>query len=486
PYLLYVRSGDSFYLIEGIRQTRKIFDLGYCHYTTEKYENFNPWYPYRKIVGALCDYKGYVPWFSGARVGDYNSMVDFLYWYTYLTGDERGREVAEEWWKSTEKYVHPSGSNRSEAGTLASTIFLYSETQNKKMIPFIHEYFESMCKGQTKYGYFNEWQNYAPWLERYYDLTKSEKAKKILERWANSFLNGWGGISSKWGHYLNIIAKAASVSGEEKFLKYGKGIRIEETLTAPENYIFPDDFYRTSLGHYLIYGLIYWLDVEKRFSTKEFIWPRTTWYPSQLKEGKYIVEIYILDEKDGEFKILLAGQRPGKGHIIGPSGKVINNFDFTDIPPHRPHGSYSMAKWGEIKIPSDGKKGIYKVVCENSKYYRFVIPVTENMPEIYPLPENRIIPYRAAFYLPKNTGKYKIYFTPVVNINLPLCVLYEDGGKNFFKEIPFTVDTSKNNKFMVVGCKYAGKGYYKIEIKGQREINYFSVDIKRLFKMGRK
>jgi hypothetical protein len=489
PYLLYVRSGDPYYLIEGIRETRWICDFGFCNYTDEKYENFVPWYPYRKIEGALCDYKGYVPWYSGARVGDYNSMVDFLHWYTYLTGDERGKEIAGKWWLTTEKYVGFSMRDRSGAGTLASTIFLYNETQDNKMIPFIHENFSSMCKGQTDYGYFLEWENYAPWIERYYDLTKSEKAKEVMKRWAEAFMNGWGDLSSSWGHYLNIISKAAMITEEEKFIKYCNGLLFEETYASPENYLFPEDFLRTSLGHYLLYGLIYGLKVKEKFGIDEYILPRTTWYPAQLKEGKYITEVYILDEKDDKFKILLAGQLPGKGYIKDPGGNVVKEFDYTSVPAHRPHDNSSMAKWGEIEIEKDGKKGIYKLYVENKSYYRFVIPVTDDMPEIYPVPENRMVPFRAALYFPKDTGVYKVYFDN--DVDIPVSLFLEEKKPvevKYKKGIPFLIDTSKNNKFMILGSKYVpGKPYYKISVEGGNGIpGYFAVDIGRLFWMENK
>jgi hypothetical protein len=162
-------------------------DIGFCHYSTPEMEKLG----YNgKIKGAQCDYKGIVPWHSGARVIDYNSMADFLHYYSYFTGNPWPFEVSMEWGECTRKRFRPN-SARSASGTLDTLLKLYENTGDMDYREMAEVQFDHIVdKIMTDDGYFHHgnWYDYAPWLSHYYRLTGSGKAGKKAVDWASRLI----------------------------------------------------------------------------------------------------------------------------------------------------------------------------------------------------------------------------------------------------------------------------------------------------------
>ena len=231
PWILYMRSGNPKYLRKAVRNVRHIVDIGFCRYSTPDREKLR--YPHQKYKGALCDYKGLVHWHSGGRLPDYNCMTDFLLYAWYVTGDLRAWDMALEWGAAVKRCYAPGGKypricgNREGAGMMASLIALYQATWDPEYGKFVERHFKRMMDSRDllPHGGFSQWHSYAPWLTRYVRLTNSEKAKKVLLRWADLWCTtltaqkSWGAYM--YGNYSHILGEAYHVSAGPKYLAVG-------------------------------------------------------------------------------------------------------------------------------------------------------------------------------------------------------------------------------------------------------------------------
>jgi len=181
-------------------------------------------YPKGKLRGALNDYKGLVHWHSVNRLTDYNAMTDFLLWSWHLTGDRWPLEVALDWGEAVKaKYTRPFG-HREGAGTCAALLELYQETLDPRLLEIATALAKHLLASQREDGSFPQWEDYAPWLERYCELTGDAAAKAALVRWADAYLAGYGDSMSTYNvcGELNILAYAWHYSGDPKYLARGR------------------------------------------------------------------------------------------------------------------------------------------------------------------------------------------------------------------------------------------------------------------------
>lgn len=234
PWVLWARSADPVFLQYGLRNARHVLDLDYCHFTTPELEKLE--YPVGKIVGALNDYKGLVHWHSGNRLYDYNSMTDFALWYSFVSGDDWGFEVAKQWGDSAVAHFTSAIGNREGAGVCDAFITLYQATWDERYLNLAHQYAATLIKSQLPDGRMPQWENYAPWLERYLilvgpqgeapDAAKYAAARQCLIRWADAYLVGPADSSGEPGYgwaYYNIMAAAYNETNDEKYLAEGMG-----------------------------------------------------------------------------------------------------------------------------------------------------------------------------------------------------------------------------------------------------------------------
>lgn len=386
PWILYVRSGDLKYLQYGIRNARHLMDIDVCNHTTPELEKKG--YPEGKIPGALCDYKGIVHWYSGERLFDYNCLTDFMLYYYYLTGDRRGLEAAQQWGESVKKkfekkFENPFGC-REGAGVISSLIDLYQATWDedyRKIIDKMVDYmFTTQNMGKTNqvlsieskkvlpYGAFPQWENYAPWLEKYWDLTGDEKAGKRIVAWADAYIAGWGDSCSHYGIQINIPAYAYFVSQDPKYLSYGLKLmncflsRIENspgTLLDGFAYIC-----QVSLGYgYMAQRIPYFLQalseakapVEETWaSSDQFPLPFTVVYAKGKNKN---IDFVILKERDTDINIILKGmisytnKSPLKVSVISPSEETVETEFILD------EGVFKV----DLTVPADGETGVYQV-----------------------------------------------------------------------------------------------------------------------------
>ncbi|MHB8996506.1 MAG: exo-rhamnogalacturonan lyase family protein [Armatimonadota bacterium] len=455
PWLLYVRSGDPKYLKYALRNTQHILDVDYCHYSTPEFEALE--YPRGKLKGALNDYKGIVHWHSGNRLMDYNSMTDFALWYWHMTGDRWGLEVAQDWGEAVRaKFTAPFGS-RSGTGTMSALIDLYADTGDESYRPIIEAFFTHLTTkvqnvdGTVKYsahvlaywpqhrdkitplGSFPEWENYAPWIERYWDLTHSEAAKKALVAWADSYLEGYGDMSSLWGtrEYMNILAYAYLVTRDPKYL--GRGVwELDKAVASVYQGEDPllQGFMQSgqvSLGGYIIQRLpafmkalaVYGKPVEPDALLAwspgfqlmfERTRPTINGKPMKIETTRFAV----FEQQDQEFAITLHTnhtyeQRTFAITVLKPNGEQAAKTEET-----YPKGAKDLI----VKVPADAQTGAYRVeVAAEGSMGRVADPieVTPALPVAFPVAGQLVSFTQSRYYLyvPHGAKEVKVEFTPI-------------------------------------------------------------------------
>ncbi len=423
PWLLYLRSGDPKYLAYGIRNARHVADIDFCHYSTPEFEALE--YPKGKLKGALNDYKGLVHWHSGNRLTDYNSMTDFLLWYWHLTGDRWGLEVAQDWGEAVkQRYGKPFG-HREGAGTCAALLELYQETLDQRTFEIAEDLAKYLISTQKPDGSFPQWENYAPWLERYCALTGSAEGKAALVRWADAYYNGYGDSMSTYnvGGELSTLAHAWYYTKDARYLARGRW--LTDKLTASV-YRADDPLLKgfmqagqTSLGGYALQRLPVLLRALADYGQPlkpdmliaarpgfallfERTRPELDGQPTKLET----VEAWLLETKDAAFQITVHTthsyeQRRYLGELLAPDGGSVRKLD-----EQVPRGSKDFV----LAVPADGQTGIYKLRLGGvGSYGAFKDPVEvePKLPVAFPLPGRLVTrdPAGYQFWVPRGVTR---------------------------------------------------------------------------------
>ena len=101
PWLLYLRSGDQFYLKMGEARLRNMSDIGIIHYENNKYSAKEYHSHQKRLLGSTKHTNGFVPWGADHGVGGHLTSYDGLILAYYLTGDLRYKEVVVDEWQKT-------------------------------------------------------------------------------------------------------------------------------------------------------------------------------------------------------------------------------------------------------------------------------------------------------------------------------------------------------------------------------------------------
>jgi hypothetical protein len=448
-WVLYLRSGDPKYWRHALRNARHCMDVDVCHWATDEDEKL-PW-PKGKICGALRDYKGITHWHAGGRLFDYNCLTDFMLYYYYMTGDHRGMEVAQEWGDAAKRlFTSPFGS-RSGAGVLSSLIDLYQATWDpalKRLIDAQIEHFfkvqvtddnqiapDGVASAVPKFrgkplprGAFTEWENYAPWIERHYDLTADRRTGDRIALWADSYLAGWGDSWSGMGvgAYVNVLAYAYFASKDVKYLEHGLYC-VQKYANSVER--SPGQFYdgfphqgQMSLGpgymeqripHLLAALAEHGKPVEAQsLATGPFSLLFTRRWP----EGKKVeyVDAIIREEHDAAFSVVALGgttykDKPIRMVFKSPSGKELVNKAHAVQP-----GAFEL----KADAPADGETGDYQVQVSGEGSFWNVQSTLRTEPAlkiVYPFDgrQVRLNASRYYFLVPKGVTVFRVAATPI-------------------------------------------------------------------------
>ena len=473
PWIMYFRSGDHDYLDFALANTRTLADVGFCHYSRPEFEKL-PW-PLGKVRGALTDYKGLVPWHSGARNPDYNSLTAFLLWHYYMTGDGWTRDVVTMWGELAKKQG-PTGGSRTGSGTVRAALDLYTGTWDPALIPVFRRTARALLGSQYDYGGFPAWENYTPWLGDYWRFTGEERARSGVIKWADAYIEGYGdvGQGSGYGTYMNVLASAYFASGDVRYARECRGILELWTWgvhSDPESHLrgnFPGKYARemSFFGNLLVRGpyvLAAWADAGKPIRP---LYPRSLFAARQQKDGSHKTEVLILDETDTAINIALGGSITGSDpekefriqmQLLAPDGATARQEDV--VVRQRVVTSHGSTRafprdWTTFRLPADGKKGVYRLrLSSKETAFTLKLPVSDRK-EVCPLatPGKFTLHERfnmASFYLPKDVKK------PVLRFNV-------------LHQVPTTVQI-RDPEFKLVRKVYL-MGIYPQSKKGYAEI----------------
>lgn len=297
PWLLFARSGARKFADYALRHGQWCADIGFCHYSTPALERNGA---EGKIRGGQCDYKGIVPWSSGGRVMDYNSMADFLLWMTCFSGDRRPLEVAAEWGQCVKQRFRPVV-GRSAAATLDTLLTLYEMTWDMDYRELAERQFLAIADREfLPSGHFRRgpWYDYAPWLSHYYRFTESGRAVKIAVAWSKRLLRDcWlgsddGGIDTKFvygmGYPLyDVFRIAFEATGDRKILDLATGCSLLpalSTVSAPGTPFHGFDTYATaSHGGYYTQTVPYVLPTLRDHGHDHALFPPWALYGRRLQ-----------------------------------------------------------------------------------------------------------------------------------------------------------------------------------------------------------
>jgi hypothetical protein len=311
-------------------------------------------------------------------------------------------------------------------------------------------------------------------------------------------------MSVSWGCPLNLPAYAFFATGDMKYarylnsalwpegrnLRYNAGSLLEGALRGAPS----------SLDHYYMQRVCYALEALRRAPTDPGL-DESRWdiHPKLLPNGKPgpMIDFWVLDEDDQPIRLLVFGRlfKPDFRIIAtAPDGVEALRQEFK-ANLHMPHGASWSVPHCYQTIPSDGKKGVYRVVVESLDGSNFVLraPFSEKNKEVYPISQVGTVNSRGRvhFELPKDSGAYTVAIIGQKGGLYP-ARLYDDqnhvlaegaverrsDGNLVHGNFPVTIDSSKRQRYYVETIPIVGTSF---SIEGKQPPKYMATSFDRLF-----
>lgn len=200
PWIHYARSGSKKIFDYARRNASYVANIAHCHYTTSEFQKgFGGDIPDSKMLGGICDYKGYVPWNTGDRIG-YNSVSDSMLQHFYFTGDRRsldtailhGEALLGKHFSLKHKMVYrgsyPLQGSREGSGRIISAVELFLKTWDNDYLEFADRHVRTYIQQQMPNGDFPRHPSLTFWtpsLSKFVDLTRSKKTENLIVRHMN-------------------------------------------------------------------------------------------------------------------------------------------------------------------------------------------------------------------------------------------------------------------------------------------------------------
>ncbi len=369
PWMLFIRSTNPKYLEFARAHTNHSVDIGWCHYADVgmRVKGF-----YGKVPGGVCDYKGYVPWNSGARNG-YNWYVDFILFHYYLTGNLRAKDTAEEIYRLLLSFYNRNRTGRSGATNIETGIRLYYFTHDGRILPFIKNNFEVKLREQTKVGFVPGGTEFSDWLSGYYQLTGDKRAIMFGERIAKADVaNPWWYNAKRGQESWEISAFAYNYTKNPQYLRPAL-YRLE---SGTKWYEICWAFLQSYVGYFL-----YALE-----QAGPDLKPLASNYALQkvglAKDNWKTVAMYMVKKKQKQLTIKLCGSIPknvkGEIRVVDKEGNVLATQSLPHLewkllplgnPPVNPEST-------EITIDVTGKTGPFKLQVKGEGTVKLLLPST--------------------------------------------------------------------------------------------------------------
>ena len=389
PWLMFARTGEKVILDWAESNARHVADVDHCHYTTKEFEGIG--YPREKTVGGICDYKGFVHWASGGRLA-YNSAADAMIWHYYMTGNRRSLTTAHEHGVALVADGRPLP-HREGSGRATSTCALYFLTWDNDYLEFLERTVDTLLNSQSEDGRFPQWENFAPYLQRYVDLTQSRRGMKAMARWGD-WIAAQPNPPSGYHAKINILAHAYLYTGDAKYLR-----PAASAVSAFVDYLYegPDPRYRgMAIPHasnldqsYFMQEAPYYLTaIEQHGGEAEKVSPTKTAIRVLSREKidgkqKYVFHAQLLQERDGPFTLEVGVRGYEKvtyaGVLAGAAGKEVRAEGAPE--PLRKHALL------RFEVPADGESRYHLRIMADRNFF-VTVPMTHSVPglkEIYPI-----------------------------------------------------------------------------------------------------
>jgi hypothetical protein len=227
PWLVYARSGDPNYFDFAEINARHCMDVATANWEelayNQQYWDGNPnsraWLSL-KYLGGQCEYNTFMHWGGGSRMV-YNSIVDYALWYYYMTGYRRAWDVAMNHGEYLLRWddgatlegrdpSNPAASNAARAGMGrgAAAITFYRATGDTRHLGLANDqmtYFRTQTDNETTADPGFREMYYAPFVERYYEVTGDSSLEPYIIKWASEWMNPPQGGE---GENLNVVLPA--------------------------------------------------------------------------------------------------------------------------------------------------------------------------------------------------------------------------------------------------------------------------------------
>lgn len=418
PWLMYARTGRHDLYQWGDRNARRAADVGHVHHTTDDFVTLP--YPGHKILGGLCDYKGFVHWASGGRFC-YNSSADSLLHHYYFTGNKRSLETALAHGKGLVDHGR-AHAHREGSGRLTSAAELYFQTWDNDYLDFVRRTADALLSTQRENGSFPQWENFAPYLQRYVNLTRSQRGMEAMARWGD-FIVDKNTVVAQHHAKINILAHAYLYTGDPKYLPVA-ALRVNEVVD--NQYLGEDPRYygmflqgHSNLGQsYFMQEFPYYLEALRRHgrevapSVPECASIRTLSREEIGGERPYVFRAHVRRETGAAFTLpfnfrgatdhayRVEARPAGGGEPLVAGGATPGHLNRLSL---------------ELEIPAGAEREFEVLVISDKNFYTD-LPLSrgmEGIKEVYPIfPQGVVIggkpPIR--FNVPRGAERFRLVY----------------------------------------------------------------------------
>ena len=404
PWLLFARTGAPRCLKFAIDNTRHLTDVDLCHYEgpavdeiierhtkeirqkglaaflSEPTERETKAYSTEKLVrimsqslnkhvGGLCKYIGFVHWYGGGRAY-YNSMADFMLYGYYFTGDRRFLDAALAHGECLLGITKATFPGRAGTGRGATALALYQATGEKRYLHFARRQMErslQIPKGRRSIpnGYGIENFYYAPFGERWYEMTGDPRLAERWPRWAQVYLDRKGQVGdTRRDVNYDKLAYGYLLTGREEFLTFG----LELLKAYLDNKRRPDGWEANggiqAVHSYTIQQWGLFLDALREHHRKTGQWlplSRSGQVPSRVRFYKGVpLTLYVRKAPGETIHFPLPGNlaRGTLTTITGPDGKLLYHKPREQAPGDAQRPPIEKS-W--LKLGPDAPAGDYRI-----------------------------------------------------------------------------------------------------------------------------